>query len=153
MVASPKGLGPENAGKGQRGSSSRQRRRPTKTRPQLSNRIKYLVMSPRWGSIPRLTDWLTVSCNVTLTLTLTRILQSRVEAWSNTSTVVSRGMRRKGNPGLGGVTVPPCSLAISLRGAGPPGWASLESEAVKYGHESPRLGRENGCAGEGHWQL
>jgi hypothetical protein len=30
---------------------------------------KYLIMSPRWGSIPRLTDWLTVSRNVTLTLT------------------------------------------------------------------------------------
>jgi hypothetical protein len=26
-------------------------------------------MGPRWGSIPRLTDWLTVSRNVTLTLT------------------------------------------------------------------------------------
>jgi hypothetical protein len=34
---------------------------------------KYLVMSPRWGSTPRLTDWLTVSRNVTLTLTLFRI--------------------------------------------------------------------------------
>jgi hypothetical protein len=28
-------------------------------------------MSPRWGSTPRLTGWLTVSRNVTLTLTLT----------------------------------------------------------------------------------
>jgi hypothetical protein len=28
-------------------------------------------MSPRRGSTPRQTDWLTVSCNVTLTLTLT----------------------------------------------------------------------------------
>jgi hypothetical protein len=28
-----------------------------------------LVKSPRLGSTPRLTDWLTVSCNVTLTLT------------------------------------------------------------------------------------
>jgi hypothetical protein len=28
-------------------------------------------MSPRGGSTPRQTDWLTVSCNVTLTLTLT----------------------------------------------------------------------------------
>jgi hypothetical protein len=27
-------------------------------------------MKPRWGSTPRLTDWLTVSQNVTLTLTL-----------------------------------------------------------------------------------
>jgi hypothetical protein len=30
---------------------------------------KYLVMGPRWGSIPRLTDWLTVSRNMALTLT------------------------------------------------------------------------------------
>jgi hypothetical protein len=28
---------------------------------------KYLVMGPTWGSIPRLTYWLTVSRNVTLT--------------------------------------------------------------------------------------
>jgi hypothetical protein len=45
-----------------------QRGRPTKTRPYLSNTNKYLVMNPRWGSTPRLTDWLTVSRNVTLTL-------------------------------------------------------------------------------------
>jgi hypothetical protein len=37
-------------------------------------------MGPRWGSIPRLTGWLTVSRNVTLTLTL--------EAGSNTLRVV-----------------------------------------------------------------
>jgi hypothetical protein len=29
---------------------------PQKTRPQLSNRNKHLVMSPRWGSTQRLTD-------------------------------------------------------------------------------------------------
>jgi hypothetical protein len=34
-----------------------------------SERKKYLVISPRCGSTPRLTDWLTVSSNVTLTLT------------------------------------------------------------------------------------
>jgi hypothetical protein len=47
-------------------------RAPHKTRPQLSNSYKYLVMSPRWGSTPRLTDWLTVSRSVTLTVTLTQ---------------------------------------------------------------------------------
>jgi hypothetical protein len=31
---------------------------------------KYLVMSPRRGSTPRQTDWLTVSRKVTLTLTI-----------------------------------------------------------------------------------
>jgi hypothetical protein len=41
-------------------------------------------MSPRWGSTPRLTDWLTVSRNVTSTSTY------RVEAGSNTSTVTLR---------------------------------------------------------------
>jgi hypothetical protein len=34
-----------------------------------SEQKKYLVISPRCGSTPRLTDWLTVSRNVTLTLT------------------------------------------------------------------------------------
>jgi hypothetical protein len=82
MVARSKGLGPEKdcAGEYQQhiqktDPSSRQRGRPTKTKPKLSNNNKYLVMSPRWGSTPRLTDWLTVSRNVTLTwlgLTLTR---------------------------------------------------------------------------------
>jgi hypothetical protein len=38
---------------------SRQRGRPTKTRPYLSKSNKYLVMSPRRGSTLRLTDWLT----------------------------------------------------------------------------------------------
>jgi hypothetical protein len=37
---------------------------------------EYLVMSPRWGSTPRLTDWLTVSRNVTLTLTLTPVVST-----------------------------------------------------------------------------
>jgi hypothetical protein len=41
-----------------------------------------LVMSPRGGSTPRQTDWLTVSCNVTLTLTVTE----RSKTW----TVVAR---------------------------------------------------------------
>jgi hypothetical protein len=36
------------------------------------NHNKDLVMSPRRGSTPRQTDWLTVSRKVTLTLTLTR---------------------------------------------------------------------------------
>jgi hypothetical protein len=35
----------------------------------VSNSNKYLVMSTRYGSTPRFTDWLTVSRNVTLTLT------------------------------------------------------------------------------------
>jgi hypothetical protein len=65
-------------------------------------------MSPRWGSTPRLTDFLTVSRNVTLTFDLEF---SRVEARSNTSTVALRvvGGDKKG---------------------------SLESETVEYGHES-----------------
>jgi hypothetical protein len=53
MVASPKGLEPEKdcASKGQQyrqktDPSSRQRGRPTKTKPQVSNSSKYLVMSP-----------------------------------------------------------------------------------------------------------
>jgi hypothetical protein len=34
-------------------------------------------MSPRWGSTPRRTSWLTVNRNVTLTLTLIQIQESR----------------------------------------------------------------------------
>jgi hypothetical protein len=65
-------------------------------------------MGPRWDSTPRLTDWLTVSRNVTLTL-ITR--EPRVEAGSNISTV-------------------------TLRVVGGDEKGSLESETVKYGRES-----------------
>jgi hypothetical protein len=70
MVASTKGLGPEKVcpGKGQQhmektDPSSCQKGHPTKNktifinvRQLLSYSNKYLVMSPRWGSTPRLTD-------------------------------------------------------------------------------------------------
>jgi hypothetical protein len=92
MVTIPKGLGAERdyAGEGQQhikktDPSSCQRGRPTKTRPQLSESNKYLVMSPRWGSTPRLTDWLTVSRNVTLTLTnvwISRVPEFQVSSYS-----------------------------------------------------------------------
>jgi hypothetical protein len=51
--------------------SSRQRGRPTWTGQWHSNKKKNLVMSLRRGSTPRRTDSPTVSCNGTLTLTLT----------------------------------------------------------------------------------
>jgi hypothetical protein len=70
--------------------SSRQRGRPTETRPQLSKSNKYLVMTPRWGSIPRLTDWLAVSHNVTLTLRLDKLVADTGE---------SAGTQSKGNVG------------------------------------------------------
>jgi hypothetical protein len=54
--------------------SSHQRGRPTRTRPKLPHNNNYLVMGPRWSSTQRLTDWLTVSRNVTLTLTLDRLI-------------------------------------------------------------------------------
>jgi hypothetical protein len=41
--------------------SSCQRGHSTKTRPWLSNSNTYLVMNPRWGSTPRLTDWPSVA--------------------------------------------------------------------------------------------
>jgi hypothetical protein len=65
-------------------------------------------MRPRWGSTPRLTDLLTVSRSVTLTLTL-----SCVEAGSNTST-----------------------LTLRVVGGGEKG--SLKYETVKYVRESHR---------------
>jgi hypothetical protein len=55
MVASPKGLGPENncAGEGQQQLQktdpySRQRERPISTNPQLSNSNRNLIISPGW---------------------------------------------------------------------------------------------------------
>jgi hypothetical protein len=41
-------------------------------------------MSPRWGSTPRLTDWLTVGRNVTLTLPLTWLITEEVNLGRNT---------------------------------------------------------------------
>jgi hypothetical protein len=87
MVTSSKELEPEKdyAGECQQhipktDPSSRQRGRPTKTGPQLSESNKYLVMNPRWGSTPRLTDLLIFSRNVTLTLRMKSVVvQSRIE--------------------------------------------------------------------------
>jgi hypothetical protein len=76
MVSSPKGLGPEKdcAGKDQKhiqktDPTSRQRGRPTRTRPQLSDSNKNLVVSPRWVLYSK-THWPT---DMTLTLTLTSL--------------------------------------------------------------------------------
>jgi hypothetical protein len=41
--------------------------------------------------------------------------------------------RRKGNP----VPGPACSWGMYIQGPGPPGWGSVESERVKYGHQLP----------------
>jgi hypothetical protein len=50
----------------------------------------------------------------------------------------SRWRRRKGNPVPRAITGPPCFWEIQIRGPGPPGWRSLESETVKCGHEPRR---------------
>jgi hypothetical protein len=52
----------------------------------------------------------------------------------------SRRRRRKGNPVPRGITGPPCSWWILIRGPGTPGWGAFESETVKYGHESRGTG-------------
>jgi hypothetical protein len=49
-------------------------------------------MSPRRGSTPRRTDWLTVSCKVTLTLTLT-YRHSRYQARKNSTNLLLSGHR------------------------------------------------------------
>jgi hypothetical protein len=51
-------------------------------------------------------------------------------------TLASRRRRRKGNPVPGGITGPPCSRGIQIRGPGTPGWGNLESETVKCGLQS-----------------
>jgi hypothetical protein len=74
----------------------------TKDRPTLSSEraphkngdvtVKHLVISTRWGSTPKLTDWLTVSRNVTLILTLNRRRQKRKsQIWD--SKILSRVLR------------------------------------------------------------
>jgi hypothetical protein len=50
--------------------------------------------------------------------------------------LASRRRRRKGKPVLVGITVPPCSWGLLIRGPDPPGWGILESETVKYDPES-----------------
>jgi hypothetical protein len=69
-------------------------------------------MSTRRGSTPRQTDWLTVSRNLILALTLTEqaLQMTGVEAGSNTSTVI-------------------------LRVVGSDETGSLKTETVKYGRE------------------
>jgi hypothetical protein len=47
-------------------------------------------MSPRWGSTPRLTDWLTVSRNVTLTLTWLWLETTSVCIWPENRRVPTR---------------------------------------------------------------
>jgi hypothetical protein len=63
---------------------------------------------------------------------------ARVEAGLNTSTVALLviGGDEKGTQCPGNNNWPPCSWGILIRGPGPPGWGSLESETVKCGHES-----------------
>jgi hypothetical protein len=57
-------------------------RAPHKNRIVLPNSNKHLVMSPRWGSTPRLTDWLTVSRYVPLTLTVQlAISRNHTKSW------------------------------------------------------------------------
>jgi hypothetical protein len=63
MVTSPRRLGPEKdyAGEVQQhmqktDPSSRQRGRPTNARPEPPKSNKYVAISVRWGSTPRLTD-------------------------------------------------------------------------------------------------
>jgi hypothetical protein len=63
MIVGPMGFGPENdcAGEGQQllyrtDPSSRQRKRPTSTNPQLSDSNKNLVVSPVWLLYSK-TDW------------------------------------------------------------------------------------------------
>jgi hypothetical protein len=47
-----------------------------------------------------------------------------------------RRRRRKGNSVSGNITRLPCFWEIQMWGSDPPGWGSLESETVKYDHQS-----------------
>jgi hypothetical protein len=69
---------------------------PPKTKQKLSNTNKYLVMSPGRGSIPRQTDWQTVSRTVTVRLTEWRRNPCGGEVEYLHREPASRRRRRKG---------------------------------------------------------
>jgi hypothetical protein len=71
-----------------------------------------------------------------------------------TSTIALRIVKGYGKePSTGGYNwVTPFLWDINT-GTWAPGWGSLESETVKCGRESCKLGPENECAGEGQQQL
>jgi hypothetical protein len=114
MVASPKGLGPEKLWQA---PAAYTKDRPVlsseralhKNKTELSNSNKYLVMSPRWGSTPKI-YWLTVRRNVTLNLTLTWLKQNRSTVagstegrnWfgSSSGNGSQRWLRRNGKKGI-----------------------------------------------------
>jgi hypothetical protein len=56
--------------------------------------------------------------------------------WVRIPPPVIRKRRQKANTVPGGVTGPPCSGGMYIRAPGLPGRGSLESENVKYDHES-----------------
>jgi hypothetical protein len=65
---------------------------------------------------------------------------------------LSRRRRRKGNPVPGGITGPPCSGGIYIRGPGLPYWENLEFETENF--TNPAIaGLENDFDGEGQQQL
>jgi hypothetical protein len=77
-----------------------------------------------------------------------------VGAGSNTSTVALRIIGvAKGNPAPGGITGPTCSNEMSIRGPGPPGGGTVETERVTVSMISAELGPQKDCAGEGQQQL
>jgi hypothetical protein len=64
--------------------------------------------------------------------------ETRVEAGSSTSIVAPRavGVHEKGDPVPGVITGSPCPWGLKIPRPGLRGWVSLESETLKYGHES-----------------
>jgi hypothetical protein len=157
MVTSQKGLGPQKTTLARTSSIYKRQSRhlarkgaPEKQNHKCQKSNKYLAMSPRWGSIQGFIDWLTISLNVTLTLTITygstrtylrdrtdQQKKHRVEAGSSASTVALRvvGGDENGTQCLG-YNWATLFLGDINTGTGPSRLGSLESEPVKYGHES-----------------
>jgi hypothetical protein len=84
-------------------------RTPHKKQNRNSNSNKYLAMSPKWGSTLKFTDWLTVSRNASLTLTVSRVNPCGCGVEYLHRDPASRSRRRKWDPVLGGITRLPSS--------------------------------------------
>jgi hypothetical protein len=135
--------------------SSRQRGRPTKTRPQLSNSNKLLVMSPRWGSTPRLTDWLTDWPSVAMWLWLeeSKLAQHAYEEGQKYVGMKRRSCRLNQTLHTGSTRNQPTCLCWTIRSVNPV-WTSLptglppsQQKPENYNSVQCRLGAKISCVG------
>jgi hypothetical protein len=115
---------------------------------EISKRKKNWSRVPDGGLTLRLTGRLTVGRNVTSTSIILFIGDTPcgggIESLHRSP--ASRKRRRKVNPMPGGISGPPCSWEIWIRGPGPPGWGSLKIWDNKIWPWVPRDSDPSGTA-------